>query len=652
MGSKILIIAEKPTAGAKIAQHLSNYLNTGYEERQFEYNGSTVNYYAVGDEVFVVPLEGHIVDTSLKRGSRYPKFEWDIRLKRKRGEMRDNSRREARFRLLKQLSRDAVVIGATDNDEEGEVMLYYTARALGLDPDNLPRMRFVELTYEEIVRAYERALNGEKLDMGMAMAGHYRHLSDMFVGMNVSALLSKSAVKHGSNQQIKFHLGRVKIPLLRKLKQERTSIMNEPEIREDKEARKEDESKPEYVVRVYVDFYGLHFVDEIKAEPENIPEIFSSDWSAKVAEIEEEEEEIEPIREVYNTNGIIEEVKKHGISPIKAQNEILEYLYQNEYISYPRTSSTRLPKHIDFKRRIEEMSKQIEWIDVDDFLDSVPDKLLVDETEKHAGIYPIRVPSSTLPPDYLITWELIARKFFTALAKPAKRKKTRVLIKVYRNGTEFGETEVEFWEYSYLGWMKYDNEYHSSEFIPKIKEGEDVKVKLSIDTENFHGGYAGHLSISKKIGRIERIDVGELLRWMEWVKLGTEATRVEHIAELRKHGYIEGEDEVAITTIGQKIAEICEKFVPIDLEDTREMYEHMNMLKHNPELIAKVTEIVKEKVTKIYESVDVNEIGRELNNLGSCPNCGKPSKLVYINGKYFVGCSGYPDCKFLLSISS
>jgi len=231
-------------------------------------------------------------------------------------------------------------------------------------------------------------------------------------------------------------------------------------------------------------------------------------------------------------------------------------LYQNEYISYPRTSSTRLPKHIDFKRRIEEMSKQIEWIDVDDFLDSVPDKLLVDETEKHAGIYPIRVPSSTLPPDYLITWELIARKFFTALAKPAKRKKTRVLIKVYRNGTEFGETEVEFWEYSYLGWMKYDNEYHSSEFIPKIKEGEDVKVKLSIDTENFHGGYAGHLSISKKIGRIERIDVGELLRWMEWVKLGTEATRVEHIAELRKQGLVSEDGKVDVDRAYEELGNI------------------------------------------------------------------------------------------------
>jgi len=647
----LLIIAEKPTAGLKIAQHLSNYLNSDFEECKFEYKGITITYYTVGDKIFVVPLEGHVIDVKLRRGTDYPRFEWDIGLKKKRGEKGDNLRREARFKLLKQLSKGAVVVGATDNDEEGEVMLYYTARALGLEPENLPRMRFVELTYEEITRAYERALSGEKLDMGMAMAGHYRHLSDLFVGINISALLSKSAVNHGSNQQIMFHLGRVKIPLLRKLKQERTEIMKEPEIREDREAKKESDSEPEYVVKVYVDFYGLHFVDEIKAEPDEIPEIFSSEWKARVIDVKEEEEDVEPIREVYNTNGILEEVKKHGINPIKAQNEILEYLYQNEYISYPRTPSTKLPRHIDFKRRIEEMSKQIDWIDPDDFLEKIPDELLVEETEKHAGIYPIRVPPSTLPPDYLITWELIARKFFTALAKPAKREKTIVTIKVYRDGLEFGEVEAEFWEYSYLGWMKYDKEFHSSEFTPDVKVGEEVKVKLSIDTRELYGGYTGSLSIRKEIGEIKRMDIGELLRWMERVKLGTEATRVEHIAELRKHGYIEGEDKVAITTIGQKIAEICENLIPIDLKDTREIYEHMNILKHHPELIAKIIEIVKEKVVKIYENVNIDEVGRELNNLGNCPNCGKPCKLVYFNGRYFIGCSGYPDCKFLLSIS-
>jgi len=449
-----------------------------------------------------------------------------------------------------------------------------------------------------------------------------------------------------------FHLGRVKIPLLRKLKQHRTVFMKEPEIREDKEAKKESDAEPKHVVTIYVDFYGLHPIDEIEAEPAEIPEIFNSEWKAKVTNVEKKEKDIEPEREVYNTNGILKEVKRYGINPTKAQNEILEYLYQNEYISYPRTPCTKLPRHIDFKKRIEEMSRQIDWIDPNDFLEKIPEELFYDErTEKHAGIYPIRVPPSTLPPDYLITWELIARKFFKALAKPAKRKETIVTIKVYRDGDEFGETEVEFWEYSYLGWKKYDNQPHSSEFIPEVKVDEDVRVKLSIETKQLHGGYTGTLFLSKEIGEVKREDIGDLLEWMEWVKLGTEATRVEHIAELSKHGYIEGEDKVAITTIGQKIAEICEKYIPIDLEDTREMYEHMTLLKRKPELISEVVQAVKEKITRIYGEVSVDEIGAELNNLGNCPNCGNPCKLVYINGRYFIGCSGYPDCKFLLSIS-
>lgn len=646
---RIVIIAEKPIASERIAFHLAHYFNTEVQRRVFQYKDSEVDFFVLND-VAIVPLEGHLVQPTAVRRGKYPKFDWVLQEPRK-------GRRKARWELVKQLVKNSEkIIGATDNDEEGEVMLYYTCQALGLEPETLPRMRFVELTYEGIVRAYERAINGdETLHMGMAMAGHYRHLQDLWFGKNISHLFSEGAVKHGAPSQIKFWLGRVKIPLLTKLASERRPLMKRPEEEAYEEIVKHSEKEIEYEVVVHTDYYGLSEVQRIKVTPEEIPEYFRSEWKGEVVEALEEEFMYEPTRRVFNTTGITEEASRYGV-PATRVMDILQFLYQIGCISYPRTPSTKLPRELDTQSIINRLAEHFDWIDKEDFipLSELPE-LQTSPDEPHSGIYPIDVPPETLPDDYLLIWELIARKFLMALGKPYEKKRLNVTINIYRDGEFFREHKVFFEEITYWGWRKYEYDRNPyTDVIPDVEVGDDVKIVLSVNTLNVYGGTTKGKTLNARISKLMKTPVSGwngLLSWMEYNRLGTEATRAEHIKEITSRGYAVGEEELTLTAIGQRIAELCKEDIPLTLRDTEEMYEAMSRLEKTPDIVDELLEEAKRKIIEIYEAVDVYKLGEKLNDVGNCPVCGEKARLVFFNNEYFVGCSRYPECKYLLPIS-
>lgn len=535
-------------------------------------------------------------------------------------------------------------------------MLYYVCLALGIAPEKLPRMRFVELTYDGIVKAFEDALNGRsKLHMGMAMAGHYRHLLDLWFGKNISHLFSEGAKKYGASNQIRFYLGRVKVPLLTKLSSKKRRFMKEPESRISEGSVKTLHEKPKYIVSVKVDYYGLTEAISFRVSPEEIPAYFKDKWSARVVDVFREEREKTPRREVFNTSEIVNEASMYGVSTKKIM-DILQFLYQIGCISYPRTPSKKLPRELETHKIIERLSQKIKWIDPNDFLDLKDLTELQSRPEDpHAGIYPIDVPPKELPDDYLLVWELIARKFLVALAKPCKLRVATAVIELQRNGIPVCRFSTEFSEDIYWGFKKYSyRETYSSSIIPEIKVGDEAEVILTIETEEVHGGFTGIKEIDVRVEKLRRIPISGvdgLLSWMEQVKLGTEATRSEHINEILEKGYVSGGEELILTAIGQKVADLCREHIPLTLEDTDRMYRVMEKLLSNHQNIEELLEEAKKKIIEIYKTVDMDEIGRKLNNIGVCPLCKNRVRLVFFNNRYYAGCSKYPECKYLLSLS-
>lgn len=75
---------------------------------------------------------------------------------------------------------------------------------------------------------------------------------------------------------------------------------------------------------------------------------------------------------------------------------------------------------------------------------------------------------------------------------------------------------------------------------------------------------------------------------------------------------------------------------------------------NNAKQLAKANEIIlwdrKKLIEEFLQEETLSESSYNEINQGSCPKCGKA--LVYREGKYgsFIGCSGYPNCKFTTSL--
>jgi len=462
---------------------------------------------------------------------------------------------------------------------------------------------------------------------------------------------------YGAAENIKFLIGRVKIPMLHYLTQEELKIMEEPEEKEET-LEKYAEDEPEYVAEIYADFYGRQQVDRIDVHGDEISDLLNSEWKGEIVEFWAEEDEEEPIRRVYNTKDILDLASKKGI-PMKKAKTILENLYTFGYISYPRTDSRNLAPDRNYNEIVEKFSA-IDWIDPNDFED-YSKLIILHETEPkgHVGIYPTgKIPDETLPPVYLLIWELITRRFLVAMAKAAKYNVRNVEIAIYRDNNEYKRITKTFRECTFWGWKKYDLWTAYTDKIPDVEVGEDVKVRIGIETRNMYFGDSLVKKIGISIPQIERTHERILYDWMFNKSLGTMATRDVHIEQLRTWKYVSGEEELSLTAMGQKLATLLKEYIPVSLKDTKEMYSTMDELKDGFD-VERALERAKERIKEIYDNTNVDKLGEELNNVGKCTICSSRARLVFFERRddnrtevsYAIGCTRYPECKFLLPLA-
>ncbi|MDQ1325841.1 MAG: topoisomerase, partial [Campylobacterota bacterium] len=161
---KNLIIVESPAK----ARTITNFLSKEYK---------------------VIASKGHIRDL--------PKTTFGIEIDEKTGDLvpkyaipRDAN---ATVKELKKLAKEAeTVFIATDEDREGEAIGYHIAKAIGKDPQTLPRIVFHEITKSAIMHALETP---RKVNMDSVDAQQTRRLLDRIVGYKLSPLLANKIQK-------------------------------------------------------------------------------------------------------------------------------------------------------------------------------------------------------------------------------------------------------------------------------------------------------------------------------------------------------------------------------------------------------------------------------------------------------------------------
>ncbi|MGB9826974.1 MAG: DNA topoisomerase I [Thermosphaera sp.] len=550
---KVLVIAEKPKAARKIADALS--------QKYFVRNINNVTYFEIRDgihQIIVASSVGHLYGlTTLENGYPVYTYQWAPLYEVEKRKTHSFNYLEA---LRKLCITSSYFVNACDYDIEGSVIGYLIIKFNG-DPSRAFRAKFSSLTPSELREAFQKLT---RLDYEMIEAGLCRHELDWLWGINVSRALMRT-VESFSKKKIILSAGRVQTPTLKyvsDIEKERNLFI----------------PTPVYSVIPTIAKDGVKITLELvnnsikrKNEAYALAERIRNEGFLTVESYEEHTSSIPP-PPPFNLGDLQEEAARiYGYSPSKTQS-IAEQLYLDALISYPRTNSQKLPRGLDFKGLLTKISQISNYSAlVSELLKETKGFLQPVEGDKedpaHPAIYPTGVKPVKLDNDQWAVYDLIVRRFLAAFAGSAA---------IYRSTAKFALPGVNIvfqaagQGIENLGWYKY-YPFHkpSVKALPRFREGEKVRVvEVSVKT-----------AYTRPPQRISKIG---MLRWMESVEIGTEATRATIIEKLFERKYLVNTTRgVVVTDLGLGIVETLEIFFPelVKVELTRHFERLMNDIK-------------------------------------------------------------------------
>jgi DNA topoisomerase-1 len=628
-----LIITEKPDAAARIA----SALDEGEKPRRVLDHG--VPYFEAhrdGDLV-VVPALGHLYTVAGERTGRgdYPVFEykWVPLYMAERGAKRTRVWLETIANLAK--NADAFV-DACDYDVEGSIIGYTILKyACGGKETVAKRMKYSTLTKEELEDSYANVL--PSLDFNLIESGLARHEVDWLYGVNLSRALTQAAKKH-SGRYATLSTGRVQGPTLKFIAARERSIRSFVPT-------------PYWTVsaKIYLDDSLL----EIPYEKKVIETLDEADAIVKackgnqgrIGQIQTSKVLVPPPPPFDLGSLQSEAYRLFRFTPMRTSS-IAQHLYLEALISYPRTSSQKLPAAIGYKAILNKLAKSSEHgRDARELL-AKPD-LKPKEGRGFDPAHPAIYPTGNLPQRALDNaernvWNLVVKRFMVAFAEAAVQQTVKAAVDV--NGYKF---LIEGKETLEEGWLRHYKPYVHSQNVslPHIVEGQEVKVKKVAAKDEFTKPPA-------------RYNPSSLLKKMQKENLGTKATRAGIIQTLYERKYAVGE-KIAATDLGFEVVNVLQKHCPTVLSSalTAELEGKMSKIQEKQEtrqnVIAEVVEILtpvtarlKEKEAEVGEQLSraLVESKLEENTVGACPTC-KNGKLLIIRsrktGKRFVGCTNY-----------
>lgn len=632
-----LIICEKPSAAMKIAYALG-----GKHVKRERHKGLPVFWVeAGGRRAAVVPALGHLYGVEQNSiGWSFPIFdlEW--------APLKDRRKRmwiEAIAEMAK--GADSYVC-ACDFDVEGSLIGYTILKyACGGADIRARRMKFSTLTREELRSAYENS--EDRLDYERVFAGKVRHEIDWIFGVNTSRALMDALGSVGGGFEV-LSAGRVQSPTLYALYKREIAInLHVPD--------------PFWSLSSEVVIRGTRYPAEYM-----VKEFFSRKDAENVAdrcrgrrgyvkEVRIKRRTVPP-PPPFNLGDLQREAYRFFMySPSKTQR-IAERLYLSAAISYPRTSSQKLPQSLGLSRIIEKLGRIERYREV---AGRILERGILKTREgkftdlAHPAIHPTGTLPSRMGREESKLYDLIVRRFFATFGDHAILEEREAIVEV----NERDLFKVKVMDLVEPGWTEYYRPYQSWGKVAEQRQrfkANDEAILERIDVED------------KFTQPPERYTASKLISYMERQGLGTKSTRAEIIENLYRRGYIEGR-EIRVTDLGFAVVGILKRFFPelVSVRMTGALEEEMAEIergkKDQAEVVLKAVEAIKpvfERIIEKYEEIggELREVMKQLrrNVLGPCPRCRNGTMRVVRSrktGKRFIGCDNYPNlCNFSCSI--
>jgi DNA topoisomerase-1 len=628
-----LIVTEKPDAALHVAEALSENKSP---KKIFVDSVPFFEVYANERRILVCSALGHLYAVSDKKEhgqSVYPvwDFAWKPKHLVQRGQERQKKWLEAITKISEQANR---FIDACDFDLEGSLIGYMVLKYACRGADaRAQRMKFSTLTETELRDAYANAL--PRLNFPLVHAGMCRHEVDWLFGINLSRALTQSALKT-SGRYATLSTGRVQGPTLRFLVDREREIETFVPI-------------PYWILKVKLRVDGRTLAAEYEhdkldneANANKVVQICTRKLGL-VETLDSGKYELAPPTP-FDLSSLQSEAFRHfGLSP-RTSLGIAERLYLDQLISYPRTSSQKLPRSIGYEKILKGLA-QLESYKTDTLRLLGLQRLVPHEGRKDDPAHPAIFPTGVLPKRQLDNrerklFDLVVRRFLASFSGNAVKQSSKATIKVENNRFVLrGSTFIEKgWTTTYQPYARFQDV-----ILPPLKVGQSVLVQ-EINSEQKFTQPPPHYN------------PGSLLRKMEDAEIGTKATRADIIETLFKRGYVTGQ-QINSTPLASRIIEILSKHCPkvVDVALTRELEAKIEDIERGSETHEHVLLQTIDYLKPIIDTLKIHEleIGQELADILTemrekaitlatrCPKCGSRLKIAKNphTRKRFIGCS-------------
>ena len=536
---------------------------------------------------------------------------------------------------------------ASDPDREGEAIAWHVRQILNVSDDKILRIVFNEITPKAVKYSVD---NPRGIDMDMVKAQQTRQILDKLVGYKLSPVLWKQI----GNRNLSA--GRVQSVALRMI----------------------CEREEEIEVFVPQEYWSIH------TDLEKDGKIFEAELSKikdkpveKSIKNQEEAQKIvdylqEPSREFEVAKVTKKTMKRKPTAPfitstlqraassklgfgVQKTMQVAQKLYEGMeidgtpvgLITYMRTDSVRVSDDA------QEMAKAYILGNFGEkYYPETPNvyvKGKANVQDAHEAIrpsYPERTPDSIkqyLDNDQYKLYKLIWNKFMSSQMSNAEIANKSLEIKAGDYTLKAGTSKVTF-----DGFLKLYNDSEEDEKaveskIPDLEKGDKVNCKKVNPKQHF-------------TQPPPRYNEASLVKALEEHGIGRPSTYATIITVIQTRKYVEKKEKALHPTLlGRTVSkQLVSQFA--DIMDYKFTAGMENKLDRIAEKKAEWENVLQEFYTPFIEEVNKALQTGERVRIESkikCPNCGKPMVLRTSKfGTQFLGCSGYPECKTMMSLNA
>jgi len=633
-----LVICEKPLAAKRISQVLGskNIIEKKYSlgivvfEITSDKNQRFVVCSALGHMYSLIPLE--------KNRKKYPIYEtvWSP----KHSTVANQRKRILEtLKVIARISEGASgYIHACDYDLEGELIGYNILEyACKHKYEQSWRAKFSSLTDSEINQSFN---NLQQTDIRIAEAGKARHLVDFVFGINLSrALVNCLSVANQDNRYYNLSIGRVQGPTLGFIVDREIKIRKhvpDPVWYITGNFQKDNSS---FQANLSTAIHKFSEMQKILATCKN--------GKATIKTVICQTKKVNPPTP-FNLSDLQKEAFRiFKLSPAVTLS-IAESLYLAALISYPRTSSKKLPSSIGYEKILNLLSKNYATADKNKIQELLMQKHLVpfqgiEEDPAHPAIYPTGLKHKKLSVQQSKILDLIIKRFLATFGDGALTNFSEVIITV--SGYDFiakGNTILNY------GWIPLYEPYFSIKEtrLPHLVKGDSAQTNEVTALEDF----------TKPVARYNQASI---LEKMESEGIGTKSTRAETVNLLIKRKYIlQHKIGLEPTELGFTILDTMKKFIPdiVSTKLTAFLESSIKRVEQGELDMINLRKHLEKSLLKPLNRIKINEmaIGNEIKNglttsrvemsYGKCPKC-HIGEMVLIKSnktkKRFLACSKF-----------